>query len=73
MTVLEHEEADMRVVIKMMMPLSKGNPQASGAIIFHILAIRKLTYNPSLLTSSPFSFSVIHSFFLMTGDDRYGL
>lgn len=56
-----------------MMPLLKGNSQASGAITFHIPAIRKLTFNPSLLTSSPFSFSVIHYFFLMTGEDRYSL
>lgn len=46
-----------------MMPLLKGNSQASGAITFHIPAIRKLTFSPSLLTFSPFSFSVIHSFF----------
>lgn len=56
-----------------MMPLLKGNSQASGAITFHIPAIRKLTFSPSLLTFSPFSFSVIHSFFLMTGEDGYDL
>lgn len=57
----------------MMMPLLKRNSQASGAITFHILTIRELTFNPSLLTFSPFSFSVIHPFFLMTGENRYGL
>lgn len=56
-----------------MMPLLKGDSQASGTIMFHIPAIRKLTFNPSLLTSSPFSFSVTHSFFLTTGEDRNSL
>lgn len=56
-----------------MMPLLKGNSQASGAITFHILAIGKLTFSPSPLTFSLFSVSVIHSRFLTTGKDRYVL
>lgn len=56
-----------------MVPLLKGNSQASGAITFHILAIGKLTFSPSPLTFSLFSVSVIHSRFLMTGKDRYVL